>query len=341
MRATVLRGGRLEVRETADPTPGPGQLLVRTRSTAICASDVHFMDHPEAVAGDPKFLYDPDQDIILGHEFVAEVVDHGPGCTDQLPVGARVTSIPVLLQGDNILVIGQHPAAPGSFGEYFLLTEGLARAVPDGVPDDAVALVDAFAVGEFYVRCAAMAPGELPVVLGAGAIGLSAVAALRSRGIEQIIVSDPSAQRRRLAADFGADHLVDPSQISPFEEWRRLAQQSGTTSPPVVFECVGVPGLLQSIIDDCPFRTRIFAAGGHYTSDAIQVTPATQKGVSIQFAGGPDFEDWYGTLDAVVGGRLDPRPCIGSIVGLTDVPEAIDQARRSSGPVRIIVHPRD
>src|SRR6478609_4047196 len=69
MRAVVLRGGRLEVRETADPIPGPGELLLRTVSTAICASDVHFMDHPEAVVNDGtgRFVYDEHRDMVLGH----------------------------------------------------------------------------------------------------------------------------------------------------------------------------------------------------------------------------------------------------------------------------------
>jgi len=52
VRAVVLRGGRLEVRETEDPVPGPGELLLRRLSTAICASDVHFMDHPELGVND-------------------------------------------------------------------------------------------------------------------------------------------------------------------------------------------------------------------------------------------------------------------------------------------------
>ena len=92
MRAVVLRGGRLEVRETPDPVPGEGELLLRTLATAICASDVHFMNHHDAVpAGGPAaMVYDPDRDIVLGHEFVGEVVGHGPGCTDQLPVGTRL-----------------------------------------------------------------------------------------------------------------------------------------------------------------------------------------------------------------------------------------------------------
>src|SRR3954469_150077 len=99
MRAVVLRDGHLEVRETADPVPGEGELLLRTRATAICASDVHFMDHHDAVPAGAHagMVYDPDRDIVLGHEFVGEVVAHGPGCSDQIPVGARVTAMPILL----------------------------------------------------------------------------------------------------------------------------------------------------------------------------------------------------------------------------------------------------
>jgi threonine dehydrogenase-like Zn-dependent dehydrogenase len=94
MRAVVLRGGELTVRETADPVPGNGELLLKTLSTAICASDVHFMDHPELAIDDPtgRSLYDPDRDIVLGHEFVGEVIGYGPGCTEEIPLGTRVTS---------------------------------------------------------------------------------------------------------------------------------------------------------------------------------------------------------------------------------------------------------
>jgi threonine dehydrogenase-like Zn-dependent dehydrogenase len=192
MRAVVLRGGRLEVRDTADPVPGTGELLLRTRATAICASDVHFMDHHEAVpAGGPVgMVYDADRDMVLGHEFVGEVISHGPGCSEQFPIGTRVTSMPILLVDSGLggtKVIGQHPEAQGSFGELLVVSEAMARAVPDHVSDDAVALVDAFAVGEFYVRSSAIQPGEGAIVIGAGAIGLSAVAALASRSIDPIV----------------------------------------------------------------------------------------------------------------------------------------------------------
>lgn len=341
MRAVVLRGGRLEVRETDEPVPGPGHLLLRVLSTAICASDVHFMDHHDAVpdAGNTGMVYDEGRDIVLGHEFVGEVIGHGPGCTDAFPVGTRVTSIPILLADGGIRVIGQNPDSQGSFAEQLVVSELMARAVPESASLDAVALVDAFAVGEYYVRSSGITPGEIPIVVGAGAIGLSAVAALAARGIEPIVVSDYKEERRKLAAGFGAHVLVDPAEQAPFQVWRRLADELGVTQPAVVYECVGAPGLLQRVVEDCEMWTRIFAAGGWYTGDSLDCTVATHKGVTILFGGGPRPEDWYGTLDAVCEGRLDPLPCVGKIIGLEGVPEALEATRRSEGPPRVVVHP--
>ena len=70
-----------------------------------------------------------------------------------------------------------------------------------------------------------------------------------------------------------------------------------------------------------------------------QITEATRQGLTLRFGGGPMPEDWYGVLDAVVEGRLDPMPSVGRIIGLDEVPEALDEARRSDGPPRIVVHP--
>lgn len=345
MRAVVLRDGRLRVGETADPEPGPGELLLRTLSTAICASDVHFMDHPELGLDDPtgRSLYDPDQDIVLGHEFVGEVLGHGPGCTGQFAVGSRVTAMPVrLIDGGagGLRIIGQHPKAPGSFGELLVVSEAAAKPVPGDVSSDAVALTDAFAVGEFYVRSADIQSGEIAIVIGAGAIGLSAVAALAVRGIEPIIVSDYKSDRRELARDcFGAHIVVDPAETGPFDAFQEVRAQRGLPGPAVVFECVGAAGLIQNIVESAELGTRIYCAGGWYTGDTLDITTATRHGVTIQFGGGPHPQDWYGTLDAIASGRLNPLPSVGKIITLDEVPEALDLARRSDGPPRIVVHP--
>lgn len=341
----VLRGGRLQVRETPDPEPGPGELLLRTLSTAICASDVHFMDHPELAIDDPtgRSLYDIDRDIVLGHEFVGEVIAHGPGCSDQFAVGTRVTSIPIrLIDGGagGVRIIGQHPEAQGSFAELLVISEVAAKAVAADVAIDAAALVDAFAVGEFYVRSANIQEGETAIVIGAGAIGLSAVAALSSRGIEPIIVADYKADRRALARDrFGAHVAVDPAEKPVFDAFREVRAERGLPGPAVVFECVGAAGLIQSIVESAEMATRIYCAGGWYTGDSLDITTATRQGVTIQFGGGPHPQDWYGTLDAVAEGRLDPLPSVGKVIGLDEVPDALELARRSDGPPRIVVHP--
>ena len=345
MRAVVLRDGRLEVREVADPVPGPGEVLLRTLSTAICASDVHFMDHPEMGINDPtgRSLYDADRDIVLGHEFVGEVIGYGPDCTEQFAVGTRVTSIPIRVVNGGaggVRIIGQHPEAQGSFGELVVVAETLAKPVDGEVSSDAAALTDAFAVGEFYVRSAQVQPGEVAIVIGAGAVGLSAVVALASRGVEPIIVADYKSERRELARDpFGAHVLVDPAEKSPFDAFREARAERGLPGPAVVFECVGAAGLIQNIVESAEMATRIYCAGGWYTGDTLNITTATRQGVTIQFGGGPHPQDWYGTLDAIAAGRLDPLPSVGKIIGLDEVPDALDLARKSDGPPRIIVHP--
>jgi threonine dehydrogenase-like Zn-dependent dehydrogenase len=335
----VLRDGRLDVREIADPVPGRGHLLIRTVATAICASDVHYMDHPEIAAGDETgmFGYDPDRDVVMGHEFVGEVVGHGPGVdAARFPLGARVTSIPLLLAADGAHIIGAHPDATGSFGELLLVSQEMARTVPKSVNADAVAVVDAFAVGEGYVRLARMETADVPLVVGAGAIGLSTVAALARRGVEPIVASDFNPERRELATTFGAHIVNDPAERSAHETWREVAKPGGRC---VIFESVGAPGLIERLINECADSSMIVCAGGWYTGDTVSVTPATRKGLALQFGGAPGADDWYGTLDAVCDGRLDPLPSIGMVVGLDDVPKAIDMARRAEGPPRIVVHP--
>jgi threonine dehydrogenase-like Zn-dependent dehydrogenase len=247
--------------------------------------------------------------------------------------------MPLLVRGADALVIGHHPDAPGAYGELMLVSEVLTRAVPDDVADDAVAVVDAFAVGEFYVRSSRIEPGELPLVIGAGAIGLSAVAALTARGVSPIIVSDYSSARLEYARTFGAEVLVNPAERSPYEVWREVAAEQKVTTPQVIFECVGAKGLVQSIIESCEFMARIFAAGGRYDQDSISCLDATHKGIAIQFGGGPHPVDWYGTLDAIVEKRLDPLPSIGEVIDLEQVPDALDRVRKSQGPPRIVVRP--
>lgn len=352
MRAASLYQGRIQVRTVADPTPGPGEILVRSRACGICASDIHFMDHPEGDADDDSGLscYDADHDVVMGHEYCAEIVDYGPKTERKWARGTRVSSLPLLARASGRRIIGYSPDAPGAFGEYFLMTEKLTQVIEGELPDELVALSDAMAVGWSYVRRADVQPTEIPLVIGCGAIGLSAIAALRYRGIGPILAADFVKSRRDTALAMGADIVIDPAELSPFQAWNDVASASvaetrgmvGQIVPGrgcVVFECVGVPGVLNNIVRSCPRDTRIFSAGGPPEGEHLHTMTAKRKGLNMQFGGGPSVDDWNRTLREVCSGQLDVTPMTGSLVGLEDMPQAIDDARDANGPARIVLIP--
>jgi threonine dehydrogenase-like Zn-dependent dehydrogenase len=351
MRAASLREGRIEVREIADPKPGPGQILVRTCACGICASDLHFMDHPEAILENDTGMqrYDPHADIIMGHEYVAEIVDYGPDTERKWKTGTRVSSTPVLIGKDGPKIIGYSPETPGGFGEYFLMTEAITQVVPTDLPSELMCIADAMAVGWYYVRRANVQPDEVPVVIGCGAIGLSAIAALKRRGIGPILAADFVESRRQTALAMGADVVIDPAEISPYSKWKEVAQvgpdkarellNGMTARGCVIFECVGIPGVLDSIITSCERGTRIFSAGGAPQGDHIHTMVAKNKGLNIQFGGGPMMPDWNEAFQEVAHGRLDVTPMLGRIVGLDEMPQAINEARDARGPARIVLMP--
>jgi threonine dehydrogenase-like Zn-dependent dehydrogenase len=351
MRAAVLRGGTVEIREIDHPTPGPGQVLVRSLACGICASDLHFMDHPGADAYDDTGLsnHDTDADIVMGHEYCAEVVDYGPGTKRAWKVGTRVSSIPALMVGGEIRVVGQAPDALGGFGEYFLLTEAMTQVVPGDLPNELVSIADAIPVGWSYVKRAAVTAKEVPLVIGCGAIGLSAIASLKRLGVGPIVAVDFVATRRDTALAMGADVVIDPGELSPYEGWRQVAYGSpepvkdimGLLDLPrcVVFECVGVPGVLDTIVRGCERSTRILSAGGPPEGDHVSTMIAKRKGLNMQFGGGPSMTHWNEAFEEVCSGRLDVRPMFGRTLGLEEVPAALDEARDASGPARLIVVP--
>ena len=220
MRAVVARKKELIVETIADPTPGPGQVVVKSLSCGICGSDLHAL-HSFARMRElsirssfedlPSPQTDPDADMVFGHEFCAEIVAHGPQTTGELAVGSRVCSIPFIPQPPAGVAIGYSNDLPGGFAEYMVLSEMMLVPVPDGVPTDHAALTEPFAVGAHAVNTAKPGPDDVYVVVGCGPIGLSVIASLKADGLGPVVAADFSPARRRLAESLGADVLVDPA----------------------------------------------------------------------------------------------------------------------------------
>src|SRR5262245_53992793 len=111
MRATVMRNKTLVVDNLAVPDPGPGEVLVKTLACGICGSDLHTLKHAERLVETSRrsggvFDMDLSRDIVMGHEFCAEIADHGPNTKKALKVGTRVCSVPILIRSSGPQTVG-------------------------------------------------------------------------------------------------------------------------------------------------------------------------------------------------------------------------------------------
>src|SRR5258708_13506804 len=128
MRAVVMRNNKLVLDNIPAPIPGPGEVLVKTLACGICGTDLHALKFAEALVASARvsggiFAIDPNRDIVMGHEFCAEIVDYGPATRKRFKVGTRVCSTPSLTRSAGDPSIGYSSENPGGFGELLRLTE--------------------------------------------------------------------------------------------------------------------------------------------------------------------------------------------------------------------------
>jgi threonine dehydrogenase-like Zn-dependent dehydrogenase len=336
MRASVLRDGRMVYRDDVpDPVPGPGQVLVGVRACGICGSDLHFAAHgaqvlemTERVAGGGAMHVDLDHDIYMGHEFSAEVLEAGPD-TDTHPPGTLVTSLPVLLSGKGAEPIVYSNSTIGGYAERMLLSAPLLLPIPNGLDLKHAALTEPMAVGLHAVNKSNVAPGEKALVIGCGPIGIAIIAALRVQGVETIVASDFSPRRRELATSMGAHQVLDAAQGSPFD----------TVKPDVVFEAVGVPGIIDDVMLRARPGTRLVVAGVCMQPDTVHPFFAIAKEINVQFVLAYTPDEFTDSLRALAEGDIDVEPLITGEVGLDAVGGAFDALADPERHCKILVTP--
>lgn len=340
MRAVVMRGSKLVVDTVPDPVPGPGEALVRTLACGICGSDLHALEHGDKLAeaaresGSP-FALDLSRDLVMGHEFCVEILDFGPGTTSRLRPGDRAVSMPMLLRPPRIEPVGYSNEVPGGYGERMLLSAGFLLPVPNGLATEHAALTEPMAVGLHAVEMAKIQKSDVPLVIGCGPVGLAVIAALQLKGIEPIVASDYSPARRRLATTLGAHVVNDPAEMPAIEAFREAAK----LRPAVIFECVGVPGLIDRLMTDAPRAARIVVAGVCMEDDRIRPMIAINKELSLQFVLGYAPHEFAGTLNAIAEGRIDVAKLITDRIPLDEVPRAFETLRSPGDQAKILVEP--
>jgi threonine dehydrogenase-like Zn-dependent dehydrogenase len=358
MRAAIFRDGDLVVDSLPEPTPGEGQVVVKTLACGICGSDLHAFHHADAMVDAAKrsgssLLMDPSQDLVFGHEFCAEILDYGTGTEKKLKPGTRVCSMPIAISATGVQGVGYSNAYPGGFAEQMVLNEAMLLEVPNGLPTDQAALTEPMAVGWHAVQKARLTDEDVPLVIGCGPVGLAVIAGLKIAGVGPIIASDFSPARRKFAEMMGADIVIDPAENSPYEKWEEEAAPEGYDGknwmtmmgigpqlrPGVIFECVGVPGLIQQVLEGAPKAARIVVVGVCMEPDHLEPFFAINKELNLQFVLGYTPEEFAQTLHFLADGKIKVEPLITDKIGVDGVKNAFDELANPERHAKILVEP--
>lgn len=380
MKAVVCEESRLEVTELETPVPGKGQLLLDVVGCGICGSDLHARRHADAQAdvlaeAGYDALMRSHQRVVMGHEFCGEVLENGPGATGYLAPGTSVVAMPLVRKGPDVHPIGLSEEAPGAYAEQVVVQEALTFALPNGLSPDVGVLTEPMAIGWHAVQRSEVKKRDVAIVIGCGPVGLAIVAMLTARGVDTIVASDFSGRRRELAQACGAHIVVDPGADSPFkaagdqgwvttvpdlvqlgvgttEKLRRLpvpwhhiwraADKIGATNAkrPVIFECVGVPGVIDGIIASAPLMSRVVVVGVCMEPDTIRPVMAINKEIDLRFVVGYTPLEFRDTLHMLAEGKVDATPIVTGSVGLAGVEAAFDSLGDPEAHAKIIIDPR-
>jgi threonine dehydrogenase-like Zn-dependent dehydrogenase len=317
-----------------------------------------------------------DQEVVLGHEFCGVVADHGPRTPKRIKAGTPVVGFPLRRgPGGEVHPTGLSTHAPGAYAEQVIVEQSLAFPVPNGLSPDLSVLTEPMAVAWHAVGRGECGKGQVAIVIGCGPIGLAVICMLKASGVRHVIASDFSGARRELAVRCGADEVVDPAADSPYsglgergyhvkandvfelavggmEKLRRLplgwaqvyraAEAAGAAKleGPVVFECVGVPGVIDEIVSSVPAATRVVVVGVCMERDSFRPAMAINKEVDLRFVLGYTPLELRDTLHMIAGGKVDPSPLVTGTVGLDGVDDAFTALGDADRHAKILIDPK-
>lgn len=379
MKAVNCVHGTLSVVEMAAPRPAEGQLVLDVHSCGICGSDLHAKDHADELAG----IFDAtgypdgmrgDTPTVMGHEFSGVVAERGAKTPKSLKAGTRVVSFPMVRSHGGVQLTGLSPFAPGGYAEQVLVEASMTFPVPNGLSMEIAALTEPMAVALHAVRRSEIKKRDTAIVIGCGPVGLAVICQLKARGVGTIVASDFSPGRRALAAQCGADIVVDPKVDSPYDKasgkgvvtdfpglaelaissmeklrrlpgWQHLyraADALGAAGPrrPVIFECVGVPGMIDGIIGAAPLNSRVIVVGVCMTPDRFRPAMAGGKEIDFRFVFAYTPLEFRDTLHMLADGKLNAAPLVTGKVGLDGVANAFTALGDPERHAKILIDPR-
>lgn len=332
MKIAVLHGpGDLRLDEAERPVADGGDVVIKVAAAGICGTDLHFRRMGTRF-GRP---------MPLGHEFAGEIVEVGPAVTS-FRVGDRVAYNSYNSPAD----IGRGGEC-GGFASYVVLRDvdghmqSLCR-VPPQLSFEHAALVEPISVAEHAVNRAGPKPGESVAIFGVGPIGLGVVAALRGRGIQDIVAFDLSPLRRERARALGARATFDPREHAParaLAELRGSASLFGSTYPrtDIYIEASGAPGLVADIAKFCDKGSRIVTLAVQREPVTLDGTKLMSKEISLIGSSGYPTE-FPQVMQKLASGAFDPELLISHRFAFRDFLRAFETAEDTSAAAKVLLH---
>jgi threonine dehydrogenase-like Zn-dependent dehydrogenase len=254
MRAVVVHGPgdyRLETRPV--PTPGPGELLLRTDAVGICASDLKCYHGAAKFWGDENRPAWAEKDRIPGHEFVGTIVagDDDTLAKRKVSVGDRIACEQIVpcweckycLEGAywmcNVHDMFGFKGYDGAMAEYVLVpAKALTHPVSSALPGQVAAFAEPLSCAFHAVERGDIKFGDTVVIAGAGPIGLSAIAGARQKNPLRIIALDVVEAKLELARKVGADITINIAEDDAVARVKELTDGYGAD---VYIEATGHP----------------------------------------------------------------------------------------------------
>lgn len=333
MRAAVFQGLHtpLAVETLPDPSPRDGEVVVAVGRCGICGSDLHMSE--DAAFG-------KSHGDIFGHEFAGDVVAIGKG-VERLRKGDRVSVVPLASCGHCPTCLAGEPAwcsemqlQGGGYADFATTHENQCVLLPKTASVADGAIIEPLAVALHGVMLSGLAPGDRVLVLGAGPIGLGVAYWARKMGARAVVVQDIVRHQEERALAMGATAFVTDLEEPVAASDRALGGKAD-----IVFECVGVPGLIAQAVDQVRVKGKVIILGLCTRPDSFIPFVALSKEVALITSAFFKRQEYETALDALDAGDAEPRLLVTETIGLDAVPETFESLKRRTHQCKVLIAP--
>jgi (R,R)-butanediol dehydrogenase / meso-butanediol dehydrogenase / diacetyl reductase len=333
MRAAVMQGLHkpLAVETIPDPAPGEGEIVVKVGRCGICGSDLHMTEDP---------AYGKGAGDVLGHEFAGEVVALGKG-TEGLALGDLVSVIPLQSCGEcdscsrgEVAWCDRFGLQGGGYAEFAVTRPNQCIRLPGSASLADGAILEPLAVALHGVNMSGLKAGDKVLILGAGPIGLAVAFWARRQGAVDVVLQDIADHQRDRALAMGASGFaVDPADPVGGAE-RALGGKAD-----IVFECVGIPGLIAQAVSQVRNRGTILLLGLCTRPDTINSFAMLSKEVRLITSAFFTRGEYETALDVLDAGAAAPRMLVTDTISLGDTPARFEALKNRTHDCKVLIDP--